>query len=85
MGEIIAIVSLSAVILYFGIINYRDREFFYKTISDMHNKLLAKSLPEYASVKSKIDQKPDAPISSEERLAQVQLLKDSGDVFAVGA
>ena len=85
MGEIISIVVLSLVVLYFGYINHRDREYFLETISDMQNKLMAKSLERYASAKSKIDQPPDEAVTSEERLAEVDLRREEADLFPVGS
>ena len=85
MGEIIAIIVLSVIILYQGVTNHRDREFFFKTNSDMQNKLMAKTLVEYASTKSKIDQPPDEPVTAEERLEETKALREAGDVFEVGA
>jgi len=83
MGEIIAILVLSLLVLYFGYINHRDRDYFLITISDMQNKLMAKSLSHYAHAKSKIDQPPDHPVTSEERLAGVELRIESEDLFPV--
>lgn len=84
MGEIIAITALTLIIVYFGIINYRDREFFFQTISDMNNKLMSRSLTEYAANKSKIEKPPDAPVTSEERLEEIKVIREAGDVYDVG-
>ena len=83
MGEIVCIITLTLVILYFGLVNHRDREHYIKTISDMNNKLMAKSLQEYSANKSRIDQAPDEPVTTEERLAKIQLRHESEDIFPV--
>lgn len=83
VSHIISIIVLSLVVLYFGFVNHRDREHYTATISDMNNKLMAQSLTEYATNKSRIERKPDDAVSSEERLEQVKILGEDADIHDV--
>lgn len=83
MGEILSIIILSLVIIYFGVVNHRDRTFFFKVINDMQNKIMAKSLPEYAATKPKIDREPDKPVTPEERMAELTAYREAEDIFPV--
>lgn len=84
MKEFSLIFILIGVIIYLTFINYTDRRSFQKIIDDLLNRIYSKNFPEYVDGRSRLQRKPDEPLSTKERLKGLELAeKLDGDRLEV--
>lgn len=81
---IIAFTVLLTIIVLQQVFIWMERKTFDKMIKDLHTRLMARSLPEYAAADKLIRTKPDEAMTSKEREEGMRIALEESGIYDVG-